>query len=226
MFRSLLAASLALTSTLRTTAAAGTPIPLDLYTDPSCHHPSTISPNVSLALDTCAVTPGLGSVVLNPYPCTSGDVRVRVYAYSDTSCGTQDDIEAGLESRCMERLGEGVYAAIVLSCDQEGNPGTPTATTTINVAPVATGASGSNGTAASGTDSSSSSSTSGPTSGWNSLSSGAKIGVYVGAGIVAVVVIAVCWGRRSGSQSAPSWGGWVHRERHYSERETWQQGRY
>ena len=78
---------------LSSVAYGGSSVPIGLYTDINCENPSTLNSNVSLELDTCAVTPGntlctaklimnangnaisgLGSVVLNDFPCTSGDV--------------------------------------------------------------------------------------------------------------------------------------------------------
>ena len=67
------------------THAGGTDIPLDFYTDNACAVPSTTAANISLELGVCSVTPGLGSFVLQPYPCSSGDVVQ--YAFSDTACG-------------------------------------------------------------------------------------------------------------------------------------------
>ena len=123
--------------------------------------------------------------MLNPFPCTSG--VVQVYAFSDTVCGTQDDIFSGI-SHCMERATDGVYAAIMLSCDQE-EPGSPTATTTIPVGPIATSSGEGNDTSSSGSSSSPSSPTSSTdtgsstdtsSSGWDSLSTGGKVGIPIG----------------------------------------------
>ena len=192
-----LALALALANIIRlTNAAGGTPIPVTLYTDIDCNVPSTQNSNVTINTGTCAVTPGLGSVVLDPFPCTSGDVQVAVF--SDTACGKQDDIFVGI-NHCFERAVEGSYAAMMLFCSAEenGDPGPPTATTTIQVAPIATGApsptaatgaaaaaatSGATTPSPSGTGSSSSPpSSSGSSGGWDSLGTGAKVGIIIGA---------------------------------------------
>ncbi|MCJ1334380.1 hypothetical protein MMC10_011089 [Thelotrema lepadinum] len=183
---------------LSSVAYGGSSVPIGLYTDINCENPSTLNSNVSLELDTCAVTPGLGSVVLNDFPCTSGDVLV--YGFSDTSCGTEDDF-FDLGSHCAGRASPGVYAAIMLSCEQFADElGVPTATTTIPVAQIATGAPSSQGTGTSSSGSSAESSSPSPSptnsgdtssstdasssgntaTGWNGLSTGAKVGIPVG----------------------------------------------
>jgi len=150
------------------THAGGTDIPLDFYTDNACAAPSTTAANISLELGVCSVTPGLGSFVLQPYPCSSGDVVQ--YAFSDTACG-QLNSASRTSGYCYAELEGGDIAAIMLSCDQT-SPGQPTSTTTINVGPIATGGSNSStsSTTGSGDGSSSSSDSSSPASGWNSLS--------------------------------------------------------
>ena len=187
-----LALTFAITGLLHAVSAqGGTPIPISLYTDIECETPSALHSNASIALGVCAVTPGLGSVDLNPFPCTSGDVKV--WAFSDTACGKQDDIFI-LGSNCFGRANSGAYAAIMLSCDAD-EPGQPTATTTIQVGSVATGgpaptstqdAGGTSGSSGSTSPSSSpsessSSSSSSSSSGWDGLSVGAKAGIIVGA---------------------------------------------
>lgn len=154
--------------------ASATEIPMTLYTDNSCDDPSTTAANVSLNIDVCVVTPGLGSFVLEPFPCSSGSVTT--YVFSDTACGnvagspTRGGGGDGTNDNCYGLL-TGDIAAIMLSCDQT-SPGQPTSTTTINVGPIATGGSNSStsSTTGSGDGSSSSSDSSSPASGWNSLS--------------------------------------------------------
>lgn len=174
----------------RLTHADGTAVPLDFYTDDRCATPSTTAANVSVALGVCAVTPGLGSLVLRPYPCSSGNVVQ--YAFSDTACGQPKTLTStSLEGYCYAELMGGDIAAIMLSCDQSG-AGQPTGTTTIAVGPIATG--GPNSTTSSttgsgdGSSSSSSSSSTGSTSpalgsGWDSLSLPVKIVIIAGISI-------------------------------------------
>lgn len=117
---------------------------MNLYTDNSCNQASTTAANVSLSLDVCTVTPGLGSFVLSPFPCSSGSVIG--YVFSDTACGNanQDNLFKGGggdgngNSHCYGPI-HGDLAAVMLSCDQN-TPGQPSSTTTVNVGPIATGA--------------------------------------------------------------------------------------
>lgn len=180
--------------------ASATEIPMTLYTDNSCDDPSTTAANVSLNIDVCVVTPGLGSFVLEPFPCSSGSVIT--YVFSDTACGNV--VEGGVtrggdgsnNDNCYGLI-QGDLAAIMLSCNQD-TPGQPSSTTTIDVGPVATGASPSStsstatsssgggdgsspsSSSSSGTGSGSgSSSSSSIASGWNSLDFGTRIGIIV-----------------------------------------------
>jgi hypothetical protein len=165
------------------TYAGGTDIPLDFYTDNACAAPSTTAANISLELGVCSVTPGLGSFVLQPYPCSSGDVVQ--YAFSDTACGQPNSASrTSIEGYCYAEGEGGDIAAIMLSCDQT-SPGQPTSTTTITVGPIATGGSNSStsSTTGSGGGSSSSSDPSSPASGWNSLSLPVRIVIIVGVSV-------------------------------------------
>jgi hypothetical protein len=165
------------------THAGGTDIPLDFYTDNACATPSTTAANISLELGVCSVTPGLGSFVLQPYPCSSGDVVQ--YAFSDTACGQPKSASrTSIEGYCYAEAEGGDIAAIMLSCDQT-SPGQPTSTTTITVGPIATGGSNSStsSTTGSGDGSSSSSDSSSPASGWNSLSLPVRIVIIVGVSV-------------------------------------------
>ncbi|KAI4152639.1 MAG: hypothetical protein LQ340_002796 [Diploschistes diacapsis] len=195
-------------------AAGGTSIPIALYTDIHCDTPSTLHPNASLSLGVCAVTPGLGSISLPAYPCTSGDVHV--WAFADTSCGNQDDIFS-LGNDCDGRANPGAYAAIMLNCDSN-SPGTPTATTTIDVGPIATGGAAASLTPGAGGSSaiggpapsvtpgaggspaspSSFSSSSNISNGWYALSQAARIGIIVGS--VVVFLALASFGGRKGYQ--------------------------
>ena len=165
------------------THAGGTDIPLDFYTDNACAAPSTTAANISLEVGVCAVTPGLGSFVLEPYPCSSGDVVQ--YAFSDTACGQPHSASlTSIEGYCYAELEGGDIAAIMLSCDQT-SPGHPTSTTTIAVGPIATGGSNSStsSTTGNGDGSSFSSDPDSPTSGWNSLSLPVRIVIIVGVSV-------------------------------------------
>jgi hypothetical protein len=179
--------------------ASATEIPMTLYTDNSCDDPSTTAANVSLNIDVCVVTPGLGSFVLEPFPCSSGSVIT--YVFSDTACGNvaEDSVfrgggNDGDNANCYGPI-KGDLAAIMLSCNQD-TPGQPSSTTTIDVGPVATGASptsisstatsgSGNGDGSSPSSSSSSGTGSGSgssssnASGWNSLDLGTRIGIIV-----------------------------------------------
>lgn len=183
--------------------ADGTEIPITLYTDNTCLDVSTTATNVSLNLDVCTVTPGLGSYVLNPFPCSSGSVIG--YVFSDTACGNSDQSNLfrggggdGSNPHCYGPIYGGL-AALMLSCKQN-TPGQPSSTTTINVGPIAAGASptstsstakGSGGDGSSSTNGSSgggssstsatsiASSSSSPSGSWNSLDYGARIGIIV-----------------------------------------------
>ena len=175
--------------TARYTHADGTAVPLDFYTDNACATPSTTAANVSIELGVCAVTPGLGSLVLRPYPCSSGDVVQ--YAFSDTACGQPKTASStSLYGYCYAELMGGDIAAIMLSCDQSG-AGTPTSATTIAVGPIATGGPNSttSSTTGSGDGSSSSSSSSNASSssslgdGWDKLSLPVKIVIIAGVSI-------------------------------------------
>lgn len=180
--------------------ASATEIPMTLYTDNGCENPSTTAANVSLNIDVCVVTPGLGSYILEPFPCSSGSVVS--YVFTDTACGNvaQDTVFRGGgvfggNDNCYGPTG-GDMAAIMLSCNQD-TPGQPSSTTTIDVGPVATGASptstsstATSDSGAGGGSSSSSSSSSGTgfgsgssssysASGWNSLDLGTRIGIII-----------------------------------------------
>ena len=211
--------------------ADGTEIPLILYTDNGCKVPSTTAANVSLNLNVCAVTPGLGSYMLNSFPCPSG--VVIAYAFADTACGNQHTVFEGL-SNCYYPL-KGALAAVMLSCDQN-TPGPPSSTTTIDVGPVATvGTPKSSSAADSGSENGHGSSpthstTSTPTtpsnpsstgtgivspSGWKSLDLGTRIGIIVslcvGIPPIIIALYALYQKRRRAQMSAraasPSYGG-------------------
>ena len=183
--------------------ASATEIPMTFYTDNSCDDASSTAAAVSVNIDVCVVTPGLGSFVLDPFPCSSGSVIA--YVFGDTACGNvaEDSIFRGgggdgTNDNCYGPI-KGDLAAIMLSCKQD-TPGQPSSTTTIDVGPVATGASptsistsstatsGSGGgggsspssssSSSSGTGSGSASSSSNP-SGWDSLDLGTRIGIMV-----------------------------------------------
>lgn len=174
--------------------ASSTEIPMTLYTDNSCKDASTTAANVSLNLDVCTVTPGLGSFVLNPFPCSSGSVIG--YVFSDTACGNANQNNLfkgggdGANPHCYGPI-KGDLAAVMLSCDQN-TPKQPSSTTTIKVGPIATGASitspssssTTKGASSDGSSSSSSSSNDSGTpgsssSGWKSLNSGTRVGIIV-----------------------------------------------
>lgn len=166
-----------MSATVQSVAATATPVSLALYTDVYCKEPSTLNANVTLALDTCAVTPGLGSLILPDVSC--GDTDVQVYCFSDSACDTQVDIfDAGFG--CEGPPNPGHYSSIMLSCDQD-EPGTPTATTTIDV-----------GVPSSTSSSAASSSTAvSALSGWDSFSTAGKIGTIGGGagGLIVVLII-------------------------------------
>lgn len=181
--------------------ASSTEIPMTLYTDNSCKDASTTAANVSLNLGVCTVTPGLGSFVLNPFPCSSGSVIG--YVFSDTACGNanQNNLfrgggDDGVNPHCYGPI-KGGLAAVMLSCEQN-TPKQPTSTTTINVGPIATGASitspSSTANVTSSDGSSSSSNDSGTprsSSGWKSLNSSTRIGIIVALS-VGIPLLTIC----------------------------------
>lgn len=173
--------------------------PLALYTDESCTIPSTSNPNVTLGLNVCAVTTGLESFVIYPPSCTSGSVKPWVF--TDVACGTVSSNYyrgANLNDYCYATY-HGAMAAVMVTCDGEDatSPSAPTSTTTISVGAVAnaatstggsTGGSTATATAASsssgsgtstGTGSNATQTSSSKKSGWDSLDSGARIGIIV-----------------------------------------------
>ncbi|OQV06634.1 hypothetical protein CLAIMM_11177 [Cladophialophora immunda] len=113
---------------------AGADIDLLLYTDHACSTPSASNPNITLGLNVCADTTGLESVILNPVPCTSGNVRI--WAFTDLGCR---DVSAGVyrgannNNYCYAAF-QGAIAAIMLTCDtdtSEVEPSSPTSTTSV-----------------------------------------------------------------------------------------------
>lgn len=190
--------------------ASSTEIPMTLYTDNSCKDPSNTTANASLKLDVCNVTPGLGSFVLNSFPCSSGSVIG--YVFSDTACGNLNQNNlfkggGGANPHCYGPISGGL-AALMLSCNQN-TPGQPSSTTTINVGPIATGASktspSSTSNGASSDGSSYSSNDSGTprssSSGWNSLNSGTRIGIIVALS-VGIPLLIVCGVTRKTTQKS------------------------
>jgi hypothetical protein len=122
--------------------ASATEIPITLYRDNNCVDPSTTASNISLNINACVVTPGLGSFDLKPFPRSSGSVKN--YVFTDRACGQLDyDYFSNGDLRgsnsCYGRI-DGDVAAVMLSCNQE-TPGEPISTTTITVGVVATGVS-------------------------------------------------------------------------------------
>jgi len=171
-------------------ARSSTAIPLTLYTDHACSTPSASNPNVTLGLNVCAVTTGLESFVLSPFPCTSGNVAQWVFA--DVACGDVSNAYyhgAGNNNYCYAAY-DGAIAAVMLTCDgdaYETEPSRPTSTTTIAVGPVATAGASTAAPAAPSTSSGSTGTGGGPgastsnsvASGWNSLDLGTRIGIIV-----------------------------------------------
>ncbi|KAF1983354.1 hypothetical protein K402DRAFT_456750 [Aulographum hederae CBS 113979] len=189
----------------------GTPIPITTYTDSGDSHcltPSTTSPNVTLPLGICAVTPGMGSLNLPDYPCANA--IVQPYVFSDTACGTEAVLGYFQSDTCYA-VYKGAMAAIMLSCDHN-NPETPVGTTTIAVGAVATqGAAGGGTPVASGGGGGSSitpSSAASPTNtntdsdsdpgspaknGWSSLDYGARVGIIVALAVGIPPIVIAAW---------------------------------
>jgi hypothetical protein len=121
------------------TALSQLSVPLTFYTDNNCADPSTENPSFSAQLNVCIVTTGLGSVIVQTVPCSTGDVNIL--AYSDSACGATSTIFA-LTDNCFGPI-HGDVAAILVTCNQENAVGvidaSPTATTTVPVGPVAGG---------------------------------------------------------------------------------------
>jgi hypothetical protein len=187
-------------------ARSSVSIPLTLYTDHACSTPSSSNPNVTLGLNVCAVTTGLESFVLEPFPCTSGNVAQWVF--TDVACGDVSDAYyhgAGDNNYCYAAY-NGAMAAVMLTCDgdaYETEPSRPTSTTTIAVGLVATAGALTVATAGTSTVATAGASTASPAasstssgstgtggsqgasttnsvvSGWNSLDLGTRIGIIV-----------------------------------------------
>ncbi|MCJ1230183.1 hypothetical protein MMC12_006855 [Toensbergia leucococca] len=123
------------------TVLAQLQVQLDFYTDLQCQIPSTSHADVSVPVSECIVTPGLGSISINPVACSSGNVQLL--AYQDTSCGTQLGVLDWyrVTDTCSARF-NGDIAAISLTCNQESDagtvdPGTLVTTSTLAVGQVA-----------------------------------------------------------------------------------------
>ena len=180
----------------------GLNVNLDFYVNMDCAKASTITPSASLNLSTCFVTPGLVSLHYDTVPCAGGGT-VYPFLFKDSSCGTQEDIldfyKTGTDFHCLSDFKDVSTGSIMLSCND--TPEDPVATSTISIAPVATGASAPTSTSTSGSGSkgskgsdSNDSNDQDPT-GWNSLSSGAHIGIIVGAAaLVFLVLVVFCAG--------------------------------
>jgi hypothetical protein len=179
--------ALALLSSVQLARVNG--IPLSLYTDHVCSTPSASNPNVTLGLNVCAVTTGLESFILDPNPCTTGNVQGWIFL--DTACSNSGSIySSGNNKYCYAPLEGGGIASLMLTCDQsETTPPTPVSTTTIVVGPVAN-------PITSNSSSSSSNSTGGapnpsaPKGWWDSLSRGTRTGL-IGALAVGVPLFVV-----------------------------------
>ena len=178
----------------------GASINLSLYTDNACITASTSAPNLTLGLNVCAVTTGLGSFVRPIVPCTSGDVSAWIF--TDTGCQDWDSLGsfhgASGNDNCFFVM-DGAIASIMLSCDADAaenpQPSQPTSTTSVSVGPVAGGGAAATQSAAATTagaaaptttststnpsSGTSSTSTSTSATGWNSLSYGDRVGIIV-----------------------------------------------
>jgi hypothetical protein len=172
-------------------------IPLLLYTDHVCLTPSASNPNVTLELNVCAITTGLESFILDPTPCTTGNVQG--WTFLDTACRNPGPVySSGNIKYCYAPLEGGGIGSVMLTCDQsETTPPTPVSTTTIVVGPVAN-------PITSNSSSSSSTSTGGTSdqpaikSWWDSLSRGTRIAFIVALAVgVPLLVVLVIIGRRN-----------------------------
>ncbi|KAF5131525.1 hypothetical protein E5D57_007880 [Metarhizium anisopliae] len=186
--------------------ARGLDVPVSFFTGTDCKNASTITPSAPLSLSTCILTPGLVSLYYGIIPCSGGGTVVPLL-YKDTACTNQQGIldfyKTGSDVHCLSDYASGSISAIMLTCNQK-QPEQPQATRTVSVAPVATGAT------ASATPRASSSSEPwdfGIKKGWASLSTGARIGIIVGASVFGLIVIACllwcccCCGSSSPSSS-------------------------
>jgi hypothetical protein len=181
-------------------------IPLLLYTDHVCLTPSASNPNVTLGLNVCAVTTGLESFILDPTPCTTGNVQGWIFL--DTACGNPGSVyPSGNNKYCYAPLEGGGIASLMLTCDQsETTPPTPVSTTTIVVGlvanPITSNSSNSLSTSTGGT-----ADPSAPQGWWDSLSQGTRIGfiVALAVGVPLFVVLAIIkeWKRKQGIAYAP-----------------------
>jgi hypothetical protein len=163
-------------------------ISLLLYTDHVCLTPSASNPNVTLGLNVCAVTTGLESFILDPTPCTTGNVQGWIFL--DTSCSNSGSLyPSGNSEYCYAPLEGGGIASLMLTCDQsETTPPTPVSTTTIVVGPVANPiTSNSNSSSSTSTDGTPDQST--PKGWWNSLSRGTRIGFIVALAVGAPLLV-------------------------------------
>ncbi|TVY71416.1 hypothetical protein LSUE1_G005365 [Lachnellula suecica] len=200
--------ALTLLSSIQVVHSLGTS--LSLYTDQGCSTPSTTNPNVTLGLNVCAVTTGMESFVIDPTPCTSGNVQA--WMFLDVACGNPSSNwyhGANGNNYCYATY-KGAMAAVMLTCDgntDETTPSRPTATMTIAVgevanAPTSTAAGGSTGATAVSSNSSSttntdasqpSSTTSSKASGWNGLDQGTRIGIIVALSMGIPAIILATW---------------------------------
>lgn len=196
--------ALALLSSAQLTRVNG--IPLSLYTDHVCLTPSASNPNVTLGLNVCAVTTGLESFILDPTPCTTGNVQGWIFL--DTACSNQGSIySSGNNKYCYAPFEGGGIASLMLTCDQsETTPPTPVSTTTIVVGPVANPIT-SNSSSSSSTSTGGTPDPSTPEGWWDSLSQSTRIGfiVALAVGVPLFVVLAIIGERKRKRRIA--WSG-------------------
>jgi len=181
-------------------------VSLTVYTDNRCNTPSTTATNVSVPLDACIVTIGMGSVKVPTIPCSGGAPSVQQYGFTDSTCTNYGgDYYYGGGCHGTLALGEAI-GSILVTCKAAPTSGGATqpdgTTVTLNVGPVANGgpaasgssvasspaqtsaaaspgggSSGTGSAAPGGSDSSSSSSSS--CNGWSCLTNGERIGIIV-----------------------------------------------
>ena len=172
-------------------ASNDTTVSLGLFTDIECEAPSTVQPNVSLPLDVCAITPGLGSVTLPVVPCSEGSVQV--WSFSGSACAKEDMIFV-LGNNCMGRATEGTYGAIMLNCD-ETSPGVAASTTTLDLGVALAATATSSTTPASSSSNSSKNSIKNESSWWERISLGARIGIVIAGVAAGILIIFGIWDR-------------------------------
>ncbi|KAG5979463.1 hypothetical protein E4U55_005135 [Claviceps digitariae] len=193
-------------------------VPVNLYTSTDCKTVSSITPSTAFNLSTCVVTPGLVSLHYENVPCASGGTVVP-YLFKDTACATKQSVldfyKTGSDFRCLSDFASGTVAAVMMSCGR-GRREQPQATRTVSVGAVATGA------AATSTTLASSASASGRANeqsdvkqGWKTLSHGARIGIIVAGGVVALILcVGLClWLLkciRPPPPPPPATAGWSH----------------